>query len=351
MPKEQGEVRGVLVLVSAAIYALCGVAAVPLAWMMVVHLVDGQREPAAIYGLALLGLVVLILAWFALSAMLNLLIGHVGEVARQRHTVETVGAQQAKLLTDIIERLDGLAHWAAMSEATRSVLVRQREIEVFTLQIQQAIGQGQWDEADRLVQMFRSHFGDVSHADELSRELTTARDLAGDRVVRGRINEIRRLMDELNFPAAELAIARLAEEHPGDKRTEDLRATLVRAERRHHETMEEDFRQHLREFEFDKAARLIEEMTWLEPAGLAALRLQWKEALRQGQIDDRTAFSAAVKERHWNVAVEYAEKILARYPDTTLAGDVRKLIDKLHERADGESSETAGAVELDAPPE
>jgi hypothetical protein len=301
--------------------------------------------------LAVIGLLVLILAWFALSAMLNLLIGHAGEVARQRRAFETLGNQQAKLLTDIVERLDGLSHWAAMSEATRSVLVRQREIEVFTIQIQQAIGQGQWDEADRLVQMFRSHFGDVSHADQLSQELNTARDMAGDRVVRGRINEIRRLMDELNFPAAELAIARLAEEHPSDKRSDDLRATLVRAQRRHHEAVDEKFRQHVRDFEFDKAARLIEEMTWLEPDALAALRQQWKDAVRHGQVEARTAFTNAVKERHWAVAVEHAEKILARYPETVLAADVRKLIDKLHERARGESAETAGAVELETPPE
>jgi hypothetical protein len=351
MPKEQGVVRSLLVLVSAAIYSLCGVAAVPLVWMLVIHLFDGQREPAAIYGLALIGLMVLILAWFALSAMLNLLIGHMSEVARQRHTLENLSSQQAKLLTDVVERLDGLAHWAAMSEATRSVLVRQREIEVFTIQIQQAIGQGQWDEADRLVQMFRSHFGDVSHADQLSKELTTARDMAGDRVIRGRINEIRRLMDELNFQAAELAIDRLAEEHPSDKRAEDLRVTLARAQRRHHETVEETFRQHLADFEFNKAAQLIEEMTWLEPDAAAALRQLWKDSVRQGQIEARTAFTNAVKERRWAVALDQAEKILARYPETTLASEVGKLIDKLHERADGESSEPAGTVELESPPE
>ncbi len=285
------------------------------------------------------GLLVAVMGWFILSGLLNLQIDVAEEAARLHRTTRAAADRQAQILADVVERLDGLAHWTALSESTRGLLVRRREQEVFAKQIETAIEEGDWPEAVRLIDLFAEHFDDPALTARLRERIDSARGAADERVVRTRIAEVRSLIDGLNFPAAELVLNRLAGEFPTDRRLDDLRSTFVRARRRHGEAMQDRFHRLLGERRLEEALGLLDELGWLDGEALAALREQWKETFRQSQHEARDDFTAAVKAKQWARAGEIGELILTRYPDSSLAADVRKLIEGLRQRA---RSEPAG---------
>lgn len=331
-------------MVGGIVYATSTVAAVLLVWLLLRQAGRGESDGAIALGLALAGLLVLVMAWYVAAGVLNVIIDNEEELGRLHRSSRSASEQQAQMLADVIGRLDGLAHWTAMSEATRSLLVRKREIEVFVKHIEMAINESDWAEADRLIAMFQDHFGDAALAGQLREQLQSARGAADDREIRARIGEIRKLMDEPNFPAAELALTRLSQQYPNDRRLDDLRSTFARAQKRYQSATRERFARLLEEGKFEQAAPLLDEMTWLEPGELNTCREQWKERVRIVQQEARNAFTAAVKEKQWSKAIEHGEEILRRFPDTTLAGDVRKLIDRLREKA---ASESVAAMEVD----
>ncbi|MDD4889144.1 MAG: hypothetical protein PHU85_04385 [Phycisphaerae bacterium] len=331
--KDYGPLRSAISIIGGVLYLVSSVAAVPLVWRLIVHLRAGQPDLALAWALGLAALILFLLAWFVIDRVCNVAIDSVEEMARMHRTTRAAADRQAQMLADLIERIDGLTHWTAMSEATRSLLVRRREIDVFAKQIESAIGEGDWPEASRLIEMYEEHFGDHEMAEQFRKQLGSAHEAADDRVIRGRITEVRRLMDEQNFPAAEMALTRLCNDFPDDKRLDDLRSTFVRAQRRYREGVEDTFRRLLADRKFEEAAPLIDEMRWLDSDALAAYREQWKDCLRQAQHEARDSFSAAVKDKQWAKAVEIGDVILARFPDTTLAAEVRKHIDALRQRA------------------
>jgi hypothetical protein len=344
MAREHRPLRGAINMVSGVVYATSTVAAVLLVWLLARQMGRGDADGAIALGLGLVGLLAMVMAWYVAAGVLNVIIDNEEELGRLHRSSRSASEQQAQMLADVIGRLDGLAHWTAMSEATRSLLVRKREIEVFVKHIELAINEGDWPEADRLIAMFQDHFGDATLAGQLRGQLESARGAADDRDIRSRIGEIRKLMDEPNFPAAELALTRLGQQYPNDRRLDDLRSTFVRAQKRYQSATREQFARLLEEGKFEQAAPLIDEMTWLEPAELNACRDQWKDRVRVLQQDARAAFTAAVKEKQWSKAIEHGEEILRRFAETALANDVGKLIDRLREKA---ASESVAAIEVD----
>lgn len=335
--KEYGPVRAAMAIVGAVIYLLASLSALPLVLTLISGMRTGDRGTALAGGLGLGGVLVVVLGWSAMTRLLGVVIDGVEELGRLHRTTRAASDRQAQMLADLIERVDGVAHWTAMSEPTRSLLVRQREIDVFRKQIETAIGEGDWPVANQLIGTYEQHFADKATADAFRTRLWSAREAADDREVRQRISDIRRLTDEANFPAAELALTRLSSDHPDDKRLDDLRSTLAKAQRRHREGLEERFRQLLADKRFEEAAPLLEEMPWLEPDTLAGYREQWKECVRQAQHEARQLFSTAVKDRQWARAAEHGELILARFPDTVLANEVRTVIETLRQRAKSDS--------------
>lgn len=337
MAKDGGAPRGYLSLVSGIVAVLGLLAAGLLSWLLVVRLSQGNVDGAMPAALGLIGVALVLVVWFTAVAIMNMLGAQQRELARLNRAMKSAGERDLQLVGEQLERLDGLAHWTAMSEATRSLLVRKREVDVFCRQIQTCIDEDDWTEAEQLILLFEEHFKDDELARKLRQQLSSARDIADDQDIRGRIAEVRSLIDDRNFPAAEMSLNRLAKDHPNDHRLDDLRATFMRARRRETEAGQQKFGALLSAGKLEQAAAVLDDLTWIDDEVVKQLREQWKSAFRQHQTEAKEQFRMACREKQWAKALTLGERILTRFADTSLAGEVRRVIDTVRQRAKEEA--------------
>ncbi|MCG3177744.1 MAG: hypothetical protein BIFFINMI_00064 [Phycisphaerae bacterium] len=338
------QLRSFLRLVGVIVSTACSLAAVGLVWLAIASLERGQYGSAVVAGLALLSVAVAAVLWYALSGAILVTVSQSHALHKLARQQQEEGQRQAKLLTDLVDRLDTLAHWTAMSEATRSLLVRQREFEVFRKQIESAIGEADWAEAERLIDLFREHFKDTERTAQLVNKLDSARSAADDRHIRTRIAEVRKLIDDGNFAAADMALGRLAADHPDDARLDDLRATFTRARKRYTEDGEQRFHRLVAENRLDDAAMILDELAWVDAGLIGELRDKWNKAFKQGQVEAKESFRVAMRKKEWSRALTLGEAILHRFADTPLAGEVRRVIDIVRDRARAAAARPAAAA-------
>jgi tetratricopeptide (TPR) repeat protein len=246
--------------------------------------------------------------------------------------------RRQRLLTDRVEELTRnvkmLADQASLSNDARRVLNRRAERDLLRLAIEEDIESRNWDAAMVLVKELAENFGYRTDAEEFRQKIERAREQTLERDVADSITYLDSLIINRRWDSALADAARIQRLYPDSPRVEGIKTRVEQARASYKAELEGKFQAAAAEGRADEALSVLRELDfYLTPQEAEPLR----EAARGviGKARDRLGeqFKQAVQDKRWAEAVRIGERIMAEFPNTRMASEVRDVIDGIRIRA------------------
>lgn len=231
-----------------------------------------------------------------------------------------------------------------LSDDARRVINRKRERELLRRAIEEDIQIEDWDAAMVLVRELAERFGYRADAEEFREKIETARFTTMDR----RVGEALRGLDALIASAEwEVALAessRIARLYPDNPRTEGLRHRVGAARDRYKLDLERRFLVAAEAEDTDEAMDLLKRLDQhLTEREGEQFREVARGVIGRAKENLGVQFKLALRDRQWPRACELADRIIADFPNTRMADEVREMIDTIRERAGSAVTPSGGS--------
>ncbi|MBL8999665.1 MAG: hypothetical protein JNK25_00850 [Phycisphaerae bacterium] len=307
---------------------------------------DSQRRSKRGGGGPVVMLVVLYAAALGLSVYLALRPEHFHLGAAGVLLVLTLAPVAFSLLLGgrtrvLIERVEELTRMvrsftdlASLSDDARRVLSRRNDRELLTQAIEEDIANKNWDAAMILVKELAERFGYRSDAEGFRNKIETARAETMDREVSDAIAYLDGLIIQRRWDAAYADAARLLRLYPDSPRVFGLRGRVEQAQRSCKEDLERRFLVAAKDDRPEEAMALLKELDgYLTPSEAEPLRELARGVIGKARENLGAQFKLAVQDRDWRSASRLGERIIAEFPNSRMAAEVRGVIDGIRIRA------------------
>jgi len=289
---------------------------------------------------ALLGGALAVLAWGLVDLLLK---------------IEAHGYRIYDALRDIdmrIERqetdLKAVAESAQLSDFARAISHRARERTALRLAINEEIVRGDWEAAYALVEQLESRHGYKNEAARLREEVDRSRDRDRLDKVHEAVEQVRTYMNANDWDRARRDMDSLLNRWPDNPEIQALPDEFARRRNDHKRRLLKAWDESVQRNEVDRGIAILKELDqYLTPREAAALEESARGVFRAKLHNLGVQFSLAVSESRWNEALSTGEQIIAEFPNSRMAQEVRERIHVLRKRvAEAEGTpEPVGAAE------
>lgn len=239
--------------------------------------------------------------------------------------------------------IESMTRESGLSEGAKRVLHRREERELLRREIQRDIADGDWDAATVLVKELAERFGYRADAEEFRGHIERARAANMDRAVQTAVAEFDRLLAARRWTDAFAESARITRLHPDSPLVEGLRQRVDDARQRYKTELERRFLMAAQRDEIEPAMQLLKELdSYLNEAEAERFREVARGVIGKARDNLGVRFKLALQDRNWAAAMEVGERIVADFPNTRMAEEVRELMETLRTRAAGGAGAGAG---------
>jgi hypothetical protein len=298
------------VLPQAAIVALYSL--LVIACLLVMFIEPSMREGAFV------GLI------FALATFpMGLRAGTNADAPSPRESFERIG-----------KAIDRLTQEGGLSETAKRILHRKEERRLLRSAIEQDIQDKDYDAALILVRELADRFGYRVDAEEFRERIERARAQNIDREVLQAIEGLEVLLRDRKWSDAFAEAARIQRLFPESHRVQRLRERVEDAKSRYKVDLERRFLLCAQREQIDDAMKLLKELDhYLTEQEAEPFREVARGVIGKARDNLGVRFKLAVQDRAWVDAVEVGERIVAEFPNSQMAAEVRDMLDALRERA------------------
>ena len=222
----------------------------------------------------------------------------------------------------------------ARSDDARRVLNREHERELLRQAIEEDIATRNYDAALVLVKELAERFGFRADAEEFRQRITQVRAETLEREVSDAIAYLDGLIIQRRWEQAFADAARIQRLYPESGRVEGLRDRVQQAKNSYKSDLERRFLLAAQEGRHEEALTLLKELDfYLTPVEAEPLREMARGVIGKARENLGVSFRLAVQDRRWREAARIGERIIAEFPNTRMAAEVRNIIDGLRTRA------------------
>ncbi len=237
-------------------------------------------------------------------------------------------------VADLSAQIARLGEMGALSDDARRVLNRKRERELLRKAIEEDIETEDWDAAMVLVKELAERFGYRVDAEEFRERIETARFQTVDRRVVEAVASVDRLITQLRWEEAFSEAGRVTRLYPDSPRVEGLRHRVEHARSRYKMDLERRFLHAAQGEEHDEALALVKELdAYLTEDEAEPFREVARGVIGKARENLGVQFKLAVQDRDWRRALDAGERVLAEFPNTRMAAEIRDMIDGVRTRA------------------
>lgn len=245
----------------------------------------------------------------------------------------------------LIERVEELSRYvrtfsdyAALSDDARRVLSRGNDKIILTQAIEEDIANSNWDAAMVLVNELAERFGYRADAEGFRRKIDAARAETIASEVTEAIQYLDGLIVQRRWDAAFADAARLLRLYPDSSRVFGLRGRVEQAQRSYKEDLERRFLVAANEGRNDEALLLVKELDgYLTLNEAEPLRELARGVISKARDNLGAQFKLAVQDKNWRDAARTGERIIAEFPNSRMAAEIRDVIDGIRIRANAAS--------------
>ncbi|MCW5776477.1 MAG: hypothetical protein KIS87_08575 [Phycisphaeraceae bacterium] len=244
------------------------------------------------------------------------------------------GEEVRRAAAEFRAAVERLAELQALSDDARRVLNRGRERELLRSAIEEDIAAGEWEAALVLVRELADRFGYRTDAEEFRARIEAARRDAYERQISAAIAQLDGLIIQRRWEDARAEAGRLGRLYPDSPRVAGLRKRADDAHDRYKEDLERRFLLAARESRVDDAMAMLKELDgYLTEREAEPFREVARGVIGKARENLGVEFKLAVRDRRWGHAARVGERIIAEFPNTRMAEEVRGMIDGLRSRA------------------
>ena len=238
-------------------------------------------------------------------------------------------------LKNLNDSMGSLNENMILSDDARRVLNRRKERELLCKAITEDIKLEDWDAGLVLVRELAERFGYRAVAEEYRAKIDAARSQTMHREVDQAIMKLNALIESHQWDQAMTEAARISRVYHDSPAVDGLRHRVETTKERYKLDIERQFLHAAQEDRIEKAMSLLKEMDHYLTENEAE---QFQEVARGviGKARDNLGvqFKLAVNDKSWDRAADVGQRIIAEFPNSRMASEVRNVIDSIRRRAE-----------------
>ena len=217
---------------------------------------------------------------------------------------------------------------SALSDDARRVLNRRVERDLLCRAIEEDIQTQNWDAAMVLCRELADRFGYLADAEEFRGRIEAARSEVQEHRVRESIAHLDGLIVQRRWDAALQEAGRIQRLFPESPKVERLRDRVTQARGVYKEDLERRFLDAADQSRIEEAMALLKELDiYLSEREAEEFREVARGVIGKARENLGAQFKIAVRDRRWSVAATLGRRIVAEFPNTRMANEVRGMMD------------------------
>lgn len=243
------------------------------------------------------------------------------------------GAAQSPEILDILRRID---EHAMLSDNARRVLFRERELQLLGRAIEDDIRTSRYDVALTLCDELADVFGERERAEAYREQIQRDRQQHYDAALDAELGELDRLLSHRQWQAAHGVAGRVRRLYADSHLVDDIDRRFVEARDAHKGELETLLSDAVQREDTEQAMQLLRSLDrYLTADEVGRYQEIAGGIIKQHRENLSTQFKLAVNDHRWSESVGIGETIIAEFPNTKMAAEVRSMIDLLRNRAEG----------------
>ncbi|MBI5762428.1 MAG: hypothetical protein HZA51_02755 [Planctomycetes bacterium] len=241
-------------------------------------------------------------------------------------------------------QLNVISENSVLSDMARSITHRVKERNALRLAINEEIIKGDYEAANALVEQLASRHGYKNEAARLREEVDQSHTREQDEKVHEAVQRVHVHLEAQHWDAARRDMDRLLAQYPNNTEVRGLPKAFGQARDVQKRRLLKEWDESVQRNEVDRGIALLKELDqYLTPNEAAALEESARGVFRAKLHNMGVQFSLAVSEGNWPGALEVGKEIVAEFPNSRMAQEVRERMHVLVKRAQESPLESAMA--------
>ncbi|MCK6455941.1 MAG: hypothetical protein L6Q92_05360 [Phycisphaerae bacterium] len=230
--------------------------------------------------------------------------------------------------------LQTIAEHTRLSEVARSIAYREQERELIRRAFGETLIGGDYEGAFFLADLLEKRHGYKQEADRLRQEIEASRHDAQGRYIDDCVRRVEGMLESREWDRARAEIERLLKMYPTTERIRRLPDALRQKRSDNKRRLLKEWDESVQRNDIDRGIALLKELDqYLTPNEAAALEESARGVFRAKLHNLGVQFSLAVHDKQWAEALETGQQIIAEFPNSRMAAEVREHLDSLKARA------------------
>ena len=230
--------------------------------------------------------------------------------------------------------LQSLRENSMLSDNAKRVLFRDRELQLLRNAIEDDIARGDYNAAITLCEEMSALFGQRQEAESFRSRIAQARAQQYELEVQAALDQFEASLEECSWAAVHQQASRLRRLYPDSHLVSGLDQRIEEARSRHKTDLEARFLEAADQDDPEAAMRLLKELDrYLSPDEAGRLSGVAQAVIHRHRDRLGSRFREAVSGHQWSEATQLGEAIVAEFPNTQMANEVRPMIEVMRARA------------------
>ena len=230
--------------------------------------------------------------------------------------------------------IDEIRENSMLSDNAKRVLFRDRELDMLRGAIEDDIARGDYNAAITLCDEMAALFGQRQEAEAFRSRIARARAQQYELEVQAALDQFDASLDESNWAVVHQQAARIRRLYPDSHVVRDLEFRIETARNKQKTELEGRFLEAAEQDDPAVAMQLLKQLdNYLSRDEAQRLTAAAQGVILRHRESLGRAFRVAVSEHRWAQAAEQGEAIIAEFPNSKMANEVRPMIEVLRSRA------------------
>jgi len=241
------------------------------------------------------------------------------------------------------QRVDILGDRVLVSEQAKRVANRHVDRQALRAAINEDLEQRDFDSALALIKLMSEVYGCHEEAEQLREQAMQAQEADAGRKVDAAIARLDALLKQYAWDRAYAEVGRVQRMFPDSPRVARLDERVKKAYDARKHDLEREFLQAAQRDDVDLAMELLRELDrYLSEDEAEPFRETARGVIGKKRDNLGVQFKLAVQDREWRRALDVGQQIIAEFPNTKMALEVRDMLDLLRQRVAEQQQAAAG---------
>ena len=334
MSEQTGRFKWVLKLARITLIAALVIDALYLAYYLAeaiqVVIASGLSRELVPPLLDIVGLLVIAAVAFILYGLVTAFISSVYSATNAAARMERIES----VLSDQNQRIHKLVDLTSLSDQAKSLLFRDRELDLMREQVNASLVSEDYDTAESFIQRIETRFGYSEEAGRLRQDIVKFKQASEQEKFDAAIGTFEQVLARQDWDRAAREAERLAKVFGDSELVSTLPERIRKAQVNHKRHLLEQYGQAVGKNDVDRSIELLKNLDgYLSPQEAAAMQESARDVFKKKLHNLGVQFAIFVNDQQWVQAVDTGEEIIRQYPNTRMAQEAREKMDQLRELA------------------